>query len=113
MTIGIEILLRKLHLPNHKAGYRSSVLFHSLLLLSALQTFACVTASSKNPMRSASEPHCFFQLIAGNSFIIVGAVAIGAAIQSAPGLCHNLKMLFIGYVIASLEHHVFEEMSKT
>ncbi len=59
------------------------------------------------------EPEHFFQLVAGYGFIIIGAVAVGTSIECTSGIRNNFKMLFVGYVITALEHHVLKKVRKT
>ena len=52
----------------------------------------------------------FFQLVAGHRFKVVGPVAVGSSVQGTTGIGNDFKMLFVRYVVTSLEHHMLKEM---
>ena len=58
------------------------------------------------------QPQAGFELVVGQGLEVVGAVLGGAAVESAAGGRHQLKVLLVAHVVGALEHHVLEEVRK-
>src|SRR5688572_17288239 len=58
------------------------------------------------------QPNHFFQLVAGHRLKIIGAVAVGRAIEGTTAFRYNFEMLFITNMVAALEHHMFKKMGE-
>ena len=66
----------------------------------------------QEPHAITFEPQHAFEQVARHGFEIVGAVFVGSTVHVATGFGYGADVLFIGYVLRSLEHHVLEEVGE-
>ena len=58
------------------------------------------------------EPEHLLELVSWDGLVVVGAVAIGGAVEGTAGGGDDLEMLVVADVVAALKHHVFEEVGE-
>ena len=58
------------------------------------------------------EPEHLLELVIRDGLVVVGAIAIGGAVEGAAGGGDDLEMLVVADVVAALKHHVFEKVGE-